>query len=134
MAEEVFKKLDRDKWLCNTIVSVGLPILIQTPNGKSLIRGPYIRIPEEKKNKNNVDINGPQDIEKWAAKGWVDLRPQNMELWQERFKQMRQQAEHIRERGSAAFTHKSYLSDRIQIGAVVGWIFNNEKEFGYRIK
>ncbi len=133
VAEEVFKKLDRDKWLCNTIVSVGLPILIQTANGKALIRGPYIRIPEEK-NRNDADILGPEDIEKWATKGWVDLRPRNMEIWQERFKQMQQQTGHVRERGSAAFTHKAYLSDQIQIGAVVGWIFNNEPEFGYRIK
>jgi hypothetical protein len=42
-------------------------------------------------------------------------------------------AERIRERGSAAFRRDAYLSDRILIGAV-GWIFNNEEDFGYRIK
>jgi hypothetical protein len=137
IAKEVFGKLKENEWLCNTIVSVGLPIL--TPNGKSLIRGPYIRIPEEKKKKNAADISKPEDIDEWAAKGWVDLRPDNMKLWRSRFRDMQEETERLRERGSAAFTHKAYLSDRIQIGAVVGWIFNNEVEdnevkFGYRIK
>ena len=34
---------------------------------------------------------------------------------------------------SAAITRQAYLSEEIQIGAIVGWIFNNEQE-GYRIK
>ena len=139
LAEALRAKLGEDEWLCNTIVSIGLPILFQTPEGKSLIRGPYIRIPEQKKKKDEADIHADGDIEEWAAKGWVDLRPSNMELWQQRFREMRAEKEHVRERGSSAFTHRAYLSDEIQIGAVVGWIFNNEKvnnemRFGYRIK
>ncbi len=131
MGEEIYEELLADEWLCNTIVSVGLPILI--PNGLSLIRGPYIRIPEEK-NKDTADITGRDGIDEWAARGWVDLRRANMERWQERFRLMRDEAGNLRERGSSAFTHKAYLSDKIHIGEVVGWIFNNEPEFGHRIK
>jgi hypothetical protein len=53
---------------------------------------------------------------------------------------MKREAGDIKVRGSAAYTREAYLSDWIKIGAVVGWIFNNEvKEdnevkFGYRIK
>ena len=75
-----------------------------------------------------------EQADAWAAKGWVDLRPANMARWRERFETMGHGAERIRERGSAAFTRGAYLSERIQIGAVVGWIFNNEENFGYRIK
>lgn len=131
LASELFKLVRDDEWLRNTIVSVGLPIL--TPDGCSLIRGPYLRIPEEK-NKETKEIREPKDIDDWATRGWVDLRPANMERWRERFTQMRKETGNIREQGSAAFTHKAYLSEKIQIGAVVGWIFNNEDNFGYRIK
>jgi hypothetical protein len=130
LAAELTALLGREGWLRDTIVSVGLPIL--TPEGQ-LIRGPYIRIPEEK-NRDHVEFTGAADVDAWAAKGWVDLRPRNMARWRERFETMGHGAERIRERGSAAFTRDAYLSERIQIGAVVGWIFNNEENFGYRIK
>jgi hypothetical protein len=39
----------------------------------------------------------------------------------------------LRGKGSAAVTREAYLFDEIRIGALVGWIFNNEQE-GYRIK
>ncbi|HEX8634615.1 MAG TPA: hypothetical protein VF703_10740 [Pyrinomonadaceae bacterium] len=130
LSEGVFAHLRSHDQLRNTIVSVGLPVL--TPDGQSLIRGPYIRIPE----KPNQDIASydAEDVRTWAGKGWVDLHPENMELWRQRFSTMRHETERIRERGSAAFTREAYLSEQIQIGAVVGWIFNNEKNFGYRIK
>lgn len=130
LASELTELVGREQWLRDTIISVGLPIL--TPDGR-LIRGPYIRIPEQK-NRDHVEISGPEDVDAWAAKGWVDLRPRNMRRWWERFETMGHSAERIRERGSAAFTRDAYLSESIQIGAVVGWIFNNEEDFGYRIK
>ena len=130
LATELTALVEREQWLRDTIVSVGLPIL--TPDGR-LVRGPYIRIPEEK-NRDHVEVRGAGDIDAWAAKGWVDLRPGNMRRWRERFETMGHGAERIRERGSAAFTRDAYLSEQIQIGAVVGWIFNNEEDFGYRIK
>jgi hypothetical protein len=46
---------------------------------------------------------------------------------------MQHEAQRLRGRGSAAITRESYLGDEISIGAVVGWIFNNE-EGAYRIK
>lgn len=118
-----------DDALRQTITSIGLPIL--TPAGEALVRGPYIRIPEAP-GTNHVPLS-PDNVEKWAAKGWVDLRPQNFERWLERFRRMQREAQRIRGRGSAAITRQAYLSDEISAGAVVGWIFNNE-EGGYRIK
>jgi hypothetical protein len=130
VACEVYAHVRSNDALRNTIVSVGLPIL--APDGESLIRGPYIRYPE-KKNEDEAECT-KESIDKWARKGWVDLRPANFERWQGWFEKMRRQPGSVREHGSAAFTRESYLSDWIKIGAVVGWVFNNEKEFGYRIK
>ena len=56
-----------------------------------------------------------------------------MEKWRQRFQHMREEARRLRGRGSAAVTRQAYLSEEISIGAVAGWIFNNE-ENAYRIK
>jgi hypothetical protein len=129
LASEIFDLVQSDAKLRETITAVGLPIL--TPDGRTLIRGPFIRIPEIP-GTNSVPLT-PQQLEQWAAKGWVDLRPQNFERWQKRFRRMRREAQRLRGRGSAAITREAYLSDEISIGAVVGWIFNNEDD-AYRIK
>ncbi|MGH9759597.1 MAG: hypothetical protein ACREDR_28385, partial [Blastocatellia bacterium] len=61
------------------------------------------------------------------------LRPRNIRHWQSRFKLMLKSAKTIHQQGSAAITMEAYRSEEIEIGEVVGWIFNNEEE-GYRIK
>jgi hypothetical protein len=122
--------LDWDANLRHTINAVGLPVL--TPDGDALVRGPFIRIPEAP-NAERVPLT-PADVDRWADKGWVDLRPRNFARWQARFRRMQRGASRARERGSAAATRDAYLSADIEPGAVVGWIFNNEEQFGYRIK
>jgi hypothetical protein len=72
-------------------------------------------------------------IDAWAERGWLDLRPSNINRWQERFRRMLRSAQTIHRQGSAAITMEAYRSEEIRIGEVVGWIFNNEEE-GYRIK
>jgi hypothetical protein len=120
--------------MCQTIISLGLPILV--PNGTQIIRGPYIRIPESIESEIVVTND---DIDIWAEKGWVDLRPRNFAVWQKRLQKMENSRQCIHGKGSAAVTRKVYMYDDIRIGEVVGWIFNNEKEgdrlkYGYRIK
>ncbi|HSP63406.1 MAG TPA: hypothetical protein VLQ90_10535 [Pyrinomonadaceae bacterium] len=106
-----------------------MPIL--TPDGEGLIRGPYIRIPEIP-GANNVKLTA-ESVDKWARKGWVDLRPQNFERWRERFSAMSRRSQRLDEQGSAAVKREAYPHHDIRIGAVVAWIFNNEIR-GYRIK
>jgi hypothetical protein len=129
LAAALYALVQNDAGLRQTIVSVGLPVLI--PDGQTLIRGPYIRIPEAP-GSNSLALM-PESLERWAAKGWVDLRPSNLERWRQRFAKMQREAHRLRGRGSAAITRQAYLGDEISAGAVVGWIFNNE-EGGYRIK
>lgn len=121
--------LQNNETLRQGIVSIGVPILL--PDGKQMMRGPFIRIPEVA-GTNEVPMSAG-DVDKWAAKGWVDLRPTNMAKWQARFETMERSRQANRGKGSAALTREAYLFDEIRIGALVGWIFNNEEE-GYRIK
>ena len=129
LAAEIFSLIESDNKLRNTINSVGLPIL--TPDGKALIRGPQIRIPEIP-GVSSVKLT-PENVDKWAAKGWVDLRPQNFARWRERFSKMSGRPRRLDEQGSAGIKREAYPHEDIRVGAVVGWIFNNEI-LGYRIK
>jgi hypothetical protein len=121
--------LQEDGRLRRTITSIGVPIL--SPDGGALLRGPFIRIPETA-GVHRVAIEGG-DVDAWANKGWVDLRPANFARWQERFRLMERARQRVRGSGSAAVTRSAYLSNQIRSGTIVGWIFNNE-EGGYRIK
>lgn len=129
IADCLYHSLLANEVMCQHITSIGLPIL--SPDGSRLIRGPRIRIPEIP-GMDEVPLN-TESIEAWAHKGWVDLRPQNFVTWQDRFDIMQHARQQLRGRGSAAVTREAYLHDRIVIGEIVGWIFNNE-ENGYRIK
>jgi hypothetical protein len=129
ISEALFRRLQEDAELRQTITSIGVPIL--TPHATQLIRGPFIRIPEVA-GATEAEIS-PGDLDRWAAKGWVDLRPANFARWQKRFEMMERSRQALRGKGSAAVTREAYLFDEIRIGALVGWIFNNEQE-GYRIK
>jgi hypothetical protein len=129
LAAEIHLLIERDDKLRHTINTVGLPILL--PDGRSLVRGPLIRIPEIP-GANQVKVTS-ESIDEWAAKGWVDLRPQNFERWRERFARMALRPHMLDERGSAGIKREVYSHEDIRVGAVVGWIFNNEIH-GYRIK
>ncbi len=130
LSEELSELIQSEEFdqMCQTINSLGLPILL--PDGRQIIRGPRISIPE--RIEPDVKITD-EDVDAWAQKGWLDLRPDNMALWQERFEKMERSRQDIRGRGSAAVTIEGYIYDNIRIGEVVGWIFNNERD-GYRIK
>lgn len=121
--------LDERADLRHAITSIGVPIL--APDGQTLDRGPFIRIPEVP-GENTVALT-PENIDTWARKGWVDLRPANFADWQERFRSMAASRERIRMQGTASVTREAYLADDIRAGAIVGWIFNNETD-GYRVK
>ena len=121
--------LDENPLVRDTIVSTGGGILL--PDGASLLRGPFLRIPEIAGAAEVAIRDG--DIDRWARKGWVDLRPENMQVWQERFTAMRRAKQRLGGRGSAVLDREAYLFNKIFIGEVVGWVFNTEMG-GYRIK
>ncbi len=128
IAESLYRLICHNR-IRDIITSIGVPIL--SPDGRKLFRGPFIRIPEVKGSQ-RVRVT-PDDVNRWARKGWVDLRPENMRLWQQRFRRLAQNIGAMVDQGSAAITRASYTSEKINIGEIVGWIFNNEEK-AYRIK
>ena len=128
ISETLFDFLNNDEALRTTITSIGVPIL--APDGKSLMRGPRVNIPESIYRE--VDIV-QDNIDQWANKGWVDLRPANFQRWQDRFQRMRRTQHMLHTHGSSSVTMTVYLPEEIEIGAVVAWLFNNDYD-GYRIK
>lgn len=128
ISETLYQFLLENELLRTQITSIGVPILV--PGGKQLIRGPRINIPESIYREVTVDDN---HIDAWAGKGWVDLRPSNFQVWQDRFQRMRRTQHMLHTRGTSSVTMKTYLPETIEIGAVVAWLFNNDEK-GYRLK
>ena len=116
--------------VCQRATSVGIPIL--TGDGRTLLRGPRINVPEVQSRNKTVTIQNKDQINAYAKKGWVDLRPANIKLWQERFHRMITARALVATEGSAAFTLETHFSQEIEIGELVAWIFNNELD-GSRI-
>jgi len=115
--------------LRDTITSLGLPIL--HPDGARLWRGPFLRIPEVA---GEVEVAvGTDDRDRWAAKGWVDLRSANFARWQQRLQAMAAARRGAAQPGSAGAAPETSISDHIEIGTVVAWVLANELG-GYRIK
>ncbi len=111
--------------------SIGIPIL--AADGQRLLRGPRINVPEVSGHDHVVPLDEPGAVDRWARKGWIDLRPENMRRWLERVETMIRSRIELRATGSAAASIRSYLPTEFEIGEVVAWIFNNEMG-GYRIK
>jgi hypothetical protein len=133
-AEDVSTKIARR--LTNSVVarqatSIGIPILL--PDGRRFLRGPVVKVPEIKGKRKLAELNDPAAIEHWIQRGWIDLRPENMLRWQDRFKQMDRAREELARKGSAAVSRATYLPTALKIGDVVAWIFNNEMG-GFRVK
>ncbi|MCB0718750.1 MAG: hypothetical protein KDD65_09900 [Bacteroidetes bacterium] len=128
IGKALLSHVNQDDELRSSIVSIGVPIL--SPDGKSLLRGPQINIPESIYDSVGVSLG---DVDQWAHKGWVDLREPNMRVWQKRFEEMKASRHMLHTEGTASISRETYLTETIEIGAVVAWIFNNEEK-GYRIK
>jgi hypothetical protein len=111
------------------ITSIGLPILM--PDGATILRGPFISIPESASA--SIPIRTSADIDGWAEQGWVDLRAKNFQRWIERFKKMYTTQQLYFREGSAEHDRTTYIYKEIHIGEVLAWIFNNEMD-GYRIR
>lgn len=134
LAQTVAAWLETDdgREVARMAVSVGLPILL--PDGRTLLRGPRLNIPQPQGNQTGFDVTDAARVDAWARKGWVDLRPSNMRCWLDRFAAMARGRQEVFAAGTAAVDIKTYIGgDEFEIGNAVAWIFNNELE-GFRIK
>jgi hypothetical protein len=129
IAEEVGWMLSERPRLRDTITSLGLPILHR--NGTTFDRGPFIRIPEAADGETLAMTE--EDRDRWAAKGWVDLRPQNFARWQARLRAIRAGRPGKAQPGSAGVATETTVTEEIRTGAIAAWVLAEELG-GYRIK
>ena len=121
--------LDERPGLRDTITSLGLPILCS--EGDTLDRGPFIRIPEAPDGEALMVTDEQRD--RWAAKGWVDLRPANFAKWQQRLRAIRAGHPGKSQPGSAGVTPETDVTEAIETGSLAAWVLAEELG-GYRIK
>jgi hypothetical protein len=129
MEEEVLNNQE----LRSTILSVGTPILLC--DGKTFLRGPEMSEPTFE-GKTVLEIT-PANIEKWTGAGWLDLRQENVQKWQERLNSLRDDMSKKTKRdySSYYFRNRRFLggTKRMDIGIIVNWVLEYEDK-GYRIK
>ncbi|MCP4737679.1 MAG: hypothetical protein GY873_26155, partial [Bosea sp.] len=135
-SEEVARRLSRrleDSELAQQAISIGIPVLL--PDGETLLRGPLIKVPEIKGKRKVAPLGADraEAIDRWARRGWIDLRAGNMKLWQSRFREMDEARQELAKFGSAGVSRRTYLPVGLKIGDVVAWIFRNEMG-GFRVK
>lgn len=115
------------------ILSIGIPILL--PDGKSMLRGPIIKVPGGQ----HPHVLSPALTDQWARDGWIDLRLSNMAVWKKRIQSILSSAEAVpvHDTSSRIVRDQKYWfspSDgNIHIGKVAAWIFINEEK-GERMK
>lgn len=133
LSEKMFNLLKENNDLRSEIISIGIPILY--PDGKSLLRGNLMKIPPYR-GEDELEIT-QEKIDLWAKDGWVDLREENIILWQKRLKDIIEEAETIPDNDTSSLhvRNKRYWNnfEEIDIGKVVSWIFIHE-ERGLRMK
>jgi hypothetical protein len=119
--------------LRSQIISIGIPILLS--DGKTLLRGPEIKIPPYR-GENELKIS-EKSLNAWAHDGWVDLRTKSMEQWKTRFQVILSEVSSIPtgDTSSRQMRNNAYWDDfkEIDPGKIVGWIFS-EEEHGKRMK
>ena len=128
--EEVIRS---DKELRVAILSIGIPILLG--DGRSLLRGPEVKIPPYAGS--DVFSVTPDTVDTWAHNGWVDLREANMETWRQRVEDYLERARSADSTDTSSnFPWDRVASDsldEIHPGKLVAHVFI-EEEKGARIK
>ncbi len=132
LVRQIFELLDKNPDLLATPVSIGIPVLFEKDGQPQLLRGRQIKTPPPS-GANEVQLDN-HNLEEWARAGWIDLRPANLELWQQRIRALVADSLSI----PAADTSSRYVRDRefwrgeedgsfsIQPGEIAAWIFINE--------
>jgi hypothetical protein len=129
MSKALQSLITEETELRRKIVSIGIPVLLS--DGAKLVRGNTIKIPPYR-GTNEIPMT-PEDIEVWSHDGWVDLRPKNMDRWRRRMATLvkimnRHDWDDPNTDTSSNYNRKDFLVDgQINIGEVVGWIFNLEE-------
>jgi len=133
LSDRIAELIGTNSKLRSQIISIGIPILM--PDSKSLLRGPFVKVPQDPRQE--IFDATPQTIDLWCHNGWVDLRVSNMEKWHRRLHELvgtmdsplsdDSSSQWLRD---AAFWHRDEPLDE---GEIVGWLFIHEEK-GMRMK
>ncbi len=133
MSRRLTHLIETDPHVRSHIISIGIPILM--PDGRSMLRGPSIKIPPFR-----GEEALPADartIDRWAHDGWVDLREKNMKVWRSRFAEIIGMVQSLpaNETSSMTMHNRDYWKNLSEIdpGKICGWIFTYEEK-GKRMK
>ena len=132
LSEKSEALLKENSKLRSQMISIGIPIL--SVDGKKLVRGETIKIPPAKYG-TTVELNN-ELRDAYAREGWVDLRAENMAIWQERLTSIREEAEGLGDdTGSGPDRSPAYWDNfrSINEGRLAAWIFTCEED-GERVK
>jgi hypothetical protein len=139
LSKAIEKLLVEDKELRSRIISIGIPILMS--DGKRVLRGSKVVVPADIPGKPDAVFEvSPKTLDLWTHDGWLDLRPSNMKMWQERVSKI--SAEISTHNSSDTSSHHSKLTSywmkdasgiRIEEAKLASWIFIHEDE-GERMK
>ena len=101
LAAQLLDLLGGQPTLRARILSIGIPILL--PDGR-LLRGPVLKSPPPRDRSAQPPTD--EELERWARAGWVDLRPRNLELWQERLRRIRAALDDAERLSAGAGAHR----------------------------
>jgi len=119
--------------LRDAIVSVGIPILLA--DGLTIRRGPEVKIPGYDPTRTSSAPLTPDEIERYARKGWVDLRPAHLVRWADRIDRLLAGRRGGSAGASDHMSYETYGRDDFRIGEVVAWVFANDADYrGFRMK
>jgi len=132
LARQCRELLTREGRLLRTMLTIGIPVLLEDQGQLRLARGHRVKSPAHQ-GQDQVLLD-PDKMEQWAGAGWVDLRASNMELWRQRLQALVQEASTI----PTGDTSSRYFRDRqfwagpeggqspMSPGEIVAWIFCHE--------
>ncbi len=133
LAEDADKLIENNRDLRSRIISIGIPILMS--DGKKLLRGSIVKVPNDPR-KTEFELSN-EALNAWTTNGWVDLRPQNMQLWLNRLNDILEKSNDVDSDDTSSHILRNrefwHLDDPLDEGEVVGWIFIHEDE-GRRMK
>lgn len=133
LSQKLTKIVNSGSKLRSEIISIGIPILFD--DGKTLLRGPAMKIPVFK-DSDELEVTA-ENLDEWTYNGWVDLRVSNMETWLERLNSIKDSMGKVNPDDTSSRYHHGLgywkLNEDLHIGRLVTWIFIEEEQ-GERIK
>lgn len=129
LAYSLEKLLEVEPDLRNACISIGIPVLL--PDGLRLLFAR--RTVKEKGWEEKPWTISRENIEKWAEREWVDLRPSNMAHWQERFQKASEDACRYPDKHCSRFNRGMLFWKKteegktiIDAGEITAWVFIHE--------